>query len=295
MAWLVSSCGRPGIEHARRVTANQSRLSDQRGVRSNHDGSVDDANGAGHRFRLHRGLLAWAGRWRRLDLGCAAAWCIWSALDNPHIAIGTSAIAVALNAATNLAMHARAGNVKWRCATVFAVAGVAGAFLGSTLGKMMDGQRLLSLFAVLMIVVGALMLRDRARIGDPASRLSRENLPKLLGFGLAAGALSGFFGIGGGFLIVPALMLAAGMPILNAIGSSLVSVTAFGLTTAGNYAWSGLVDWPLAGLFVAGGALGGLLGVRSAKSLSNRKGALTMVFAVLIFAVASTCWFAASA
>lgn len=207
-------------------------------------------------------------------------------LDNPHVAIGTSAIAVALNAATNLAMHSRARNVKWRCALVFAVAGVAGALLGSTLGKLMDGQRLLALFAVLMMVVGALMLKDRGRIGDAGVKLSRENLPKLLGLGLAAGTLSGFFGIGGGFLIVPSLMLATGMPMLNAIGSSLVSVTAFGLTTAGNYAWSGLVDWPLAALFVAGGVLGSLLGVRSAKALSNRKGMLTKVFAVLIFLVA---------
>ena len=50
-------------------------------------------------------------------------------LDNPHVAIGTSAIAVALNAATNLAMHAQAGNVKWRCATVFAAAGIIGAYV----------------------------------------------------------------------------------------------------------------------------------------------------------------------
>ena len=170
---------------------------------------------------------------------------MWSAFDNPHIAIGTSAVAVALNAAANLAMHARAGSVKWRCAGVFAAAGVVGALAGSTLGKMMDGQKLLALFAVLMMVVGGLMLRDRGRTGDPAVSLSRENLPKLVGLGLAAGLLSGFFGIGGGFLIVPSLMLAAGMTILNAVASSLVSVTAFGLTTAGNYAWSGLVDWPL--------------------------------------------------
>ncbi len=207
-------------------------------------------------------------------------------LDNPHVAIGTSAIAVALNAASNLAMHARSGNVKWYCAVVFAAAGVAGAFLGSTLGKMMDGQRLLTLFAILMMVVGALMLRDRARAGDSSVTLSRENLPVLLVLGLAAGGLSGFFGIGGGFLVVPALMLATGMPILNAVGSSLVAVTAFGLTTAGNYAWSGLVDWPLAGLFVAGGLIGGLIGARSAKSLANRRGALTIVFVVLIFVVA---------
>ena len=207
-------------------------------------------------------------------------------LDNPHVAIGTSAIAVALSAAANLAAHARAGNVKWRCAAVFSVAGVIGAFFGSTLGKMVDGQRLLALFAILMMVVGALMLRDRGRGGDPTVRLSQENFPKLVGLGLLAGLLSGFFGIGGGFLIVPSLMLAAGMPILNAVGSSLVSVTAFGLTTAGNYAWSGLVDWLLAGLFVAGGLLGGLLGVWSAKSLARRRGALTTAFAVLIFAVA---------
>ena len=84
-------------------------------------------------------------------------------LDNPHLAIGTSAIAVAVNAAANLSMHARSGNVKWRCASVSALAGVAGAFLGSTLGKMMDGQKLLALFAVLMIVVSVLMLRGRAQ------------------------------------------------------------------------------------------------------------------------------------
>ena len=207
-------------------------------------------------------------------------------VDNPHLAIGTSAVAVASNAAANVAMHARAGNVKWRCAALFAAAGSAGALAGSTLGKLVDGQHLLALFALLMIVVGALMLRGRARTGDAGVRLSRENLPRLLGLGLLAGLLSGFFGIGGGFLIVPALMLATGMQALDAIGSSLVSVAAFGTTTAGNYAWSGLVDWPLAGLFIAGGLAGGLAGARSARLLSHRKGMLTTVFAFLIFAVA---------
>lgn len=207
-------------------------------------------------------------------------------LDDPHVAIGTSAIAVAVNAAVNLAMHARAGNVKWRCASVFAAAGVAGAFFGSTLGKMMNGQRLLALFAVLMMVVGALMLRDRGYTGDPAVKLSRENLPKLLVLGLLVGLLSGFFGIGGGFLVVPSLMLATGMTMLNSIGSSLLSVTAFGLTTAGNYARSGLIDWPLGALFVAGGVLGGFFGARSARLLANRRGVLTTAFAVLIFVVA---------
>ena len=207
-------------------------------------------------------------------------------VSDPHAAIGTSAIAVAANAAANLANHARAGNVKWRCASVFAIAGVTGAFLGSTLGKVVEGQKLLALFAIVMMVVGGLMLKDRSGEGEPSVRLNRENLPKLLAWGLATGALSGFFGIGGGFLIVPALIVATGMPILYAVGSSLVAVTAFGLTTAANYALSGFVDWSLAALFISGGVLGGLLGARSANSLAGRKGALNTVFAALIFAVA---------
>ena len=207
-------------------------------------------------------------------------------VSSPHVAIGTSAVAVAASAAVNLVNHARAGNVKWRCALVFSVAGVIGAFLGSSLGKAVDGQRLLALFAVIMMVVSILMLRRRGAIGEASVRLSRENLPKLVGFGLAAGLLSGFFGIGGGFLIVPALVMATGMPILNAVGSSLMAVTAFGLTTAANYAFSGLVDWTLGAVFIAGGLLGGLLGARSASALADRKGALNTLFAALIFAVA---------
>ncbi|MBR0758938.1 sulfite exporter TauE/SafE family protein [Bradyrhizobium japonicum] len=207
-------------------------------------------------------------------------------VSDPHVAIGTSAIAVAANAAVNLVNHARAGNVKWRCASVFALAGMAGAFLGSTLGKVIEGQKLLALFAIVMMAVGALMLKGRAGAGEPSVRLNRENLPKLLALGGLTGALSGFFGIGGGFLVVPALIAATGMPILYAVGSSLVAVTAFGLTTAANYALSGLVDWYLAALFISGGVLGGMLGAGSASSLAARKGALNTVFAALIFAVA---------
>lgn len=203
-----------------------------------------------------------------------------------HVAIGTSAVAVAVNAAGNLIPHARAGNVKWRCATVFAVAGVAGAFVGSTVGKMVDGQRLLALFALLMLGIAVLTLRRRGHIGEPGVRLSRENFPALVVIGLAAGATSGFFGIGGGFLIVPGLVLATGMPTLFAVGSSLVAVTAFGAATAANYALSGLVNWPLAGVFILGGLLGGALGARAARALSVKKGALDVAFATIIILVA---------
>jgi uncharacterized membrane protein YfcA len=207
-------------------------------------------------------------------------------VPSPHLAIGTSALAVAVNAAANLFPHARARTVKWRCASVFAGAGVVGAFVGSTLSKLVDGPKLLVLFAILMLVVAGVMFARRSSSGDANVQLNRENLPKLLASGLATGTLSGFFGIGGGFLIVPGLMLATGMPIVNAIGSSLVAVTAFGATAALNYAASGLVDWRLAVVFLAGGVLGGLAGGRLAQILGKRRGALNAIFAAVIVAVA---------
>ena len=208
-------------------------------------------------------------------------------VPNPHVAIGTSAFAVAVNAATGLASHARAGTVQWRCALMFAAAGIAGALAGSTAGKAFDGHRLLFLFAIVMVVVGIMMLRGRGKAGDPDVVCDRENAPRVLVYGAGTGAFSGFFGIGGGFLIVPGLIASTRMPMISAIGSSLVAVTAFGLTTAANYALDGLVDWPLALVFIAGGVAGGFLGALLAKRLSGTRGRLTTIFAGLIFVVAA--------
>jgi uncharacterized protein len=201
---------------------------------------------------------------------------------SPHVAIGTSALAVAINAAANLVSHARAGTVKWSCAGIFAAAGIAGAYGGSTLSKMVDGRQLLALFAGLMLVVAGVMFFRRGKGGDASVRLNRSNLPRLAVAGVGTGALSGFFGIGGGFLIVPSLMLATGMPIICAIGSSLVAVAAFGATAALNYAVSGLVSWRLAATFILGGVLGGLLGGRLAHALGGKRGALNTLFAGVI-------------
>jgi uncharacterized membrane protein YfcA len=205
---------------------------------------------------------------------------------DPHLAIGTSALAVGTNAAINLVGHWRLGNVKLPCAFAFAIAGVFGALAGSTLGKAVDGQKLLLLFAVAMLAVGVAMLRRRGEAGDPGIQINPAIALRLIAIGFLTGVLSGFFGIGGGFLIVPGLMLGSGMPMLYAVGSSLLSVAAFGFTTAANYAWSGLIDWPVALVFIAGGAAGGLLGIRLATRLSERRGALTRVFAVLVILVA---------
>lgn len=208
---------------------------------------------------------------------------------SPHVAIGTSAIAVSASALGNLLTHWRLGNVKGRCAAVFAVAGVLGAFAGAAVAKALDGERLLAVFGLVMIVVGAVMLRRRGSDGDPDVRLTagsaRQLLPALLGIGFGVGLFSGFFGIGGGFLIVPGLMLATGMPLTFAIGTSLVAVAAFGAATAASYGLSGLVDWSLAGLFVLGGLLGGGVGAALGQLMASHKRMLGTVFAGFVIIV----------
>jgi uncharacterized membrane protein YfcA len=206
---------------------------------------------------------------------------------SPHVAIGTGALAVSVNAYANLLPHLRKGHVWWRCAAVFAVIGTIGAVAGSTLGMAMDGQRLLLLFGLLMIAVGLLMLRPRATGVVNARPVDWRMCLTTAMVAIVTGAASGFFGIGGGFLIVPALILATGMPIINAIGSSLLAVGTFGLATAVNYAQSGLVDWQVAAEFIGGGVLGGLLGTLLATKLSARKNALNRIFAALILIVAA--------
>jgi uncharacterized membrane protein YfcA len=209
----------------------------------------------------------------------------------PHVAIGTGAVAVSINAFANLASHARAGNVHWRSATVFAVIGVAGAAIGSSFGKTFDGQRLLFLFAVLMVVVAMLILRRGAqpasRAGVREQRLTPGGTAKIAVAAMLVGMLSGFFGIGGGFLIVPGLLLSTGMAMIFAVGSSLLAVGSFGLTTAINYAASGLVNWLVAAEFIGGGIAGGLLGMRLCVRLAPRKAALNRVFAGFVFVVAA--------
>jgi uncharacterized membrane protein YfcA len=208
-------------------------------------------------------------------------------IGDAHVAIGTSALAVAANAFVNLAGHWRAGTVKWPCAAAFAASGVIGAAAGSSLGKAVDGRHLLIAFALVMIAVGIAMLRKRAAGGDPGVRINPRIALRLVAAGFFVGAVSGFFGIGGGFLIVPGIMLGSGMPILNAIGSSLFSVGVFGLATAANYAASGFVAWTVAAELIAGGALGGWAGMRLALRLSARRRALSYAFAAVIFVVAA--------
>lgn len=208
-------------------------------------------------------------------------------IKDPHVAIGTSAVAVSASALINLVLHARKGTIKWPCAIAFAVSGSFGALVGAALGKAVGGQKLLLAFAIAMFGVGISMLLRKPDAGNIDVRISLRLAARLIPTGFFTGMTSGFFGIGGGFLIVPGLISATNMVMLNAIGSSLVAVTAFGAATAASYAFSGLVLWNVAGLFIIGGLAGGLLGQRLGAALAARKGVLTRVFVGFIFVTAA--------
>ncbi len=206
-------------------------------------------------------------------------------LRDPHVVIGSTALAVSVNAFMNLIPHWRRGNVRWKAAILFAMPGAIGAYVGSIFGKMVNDNAILFLFALLMIIIAMLMLRP-AKKGSEATRSIAVKPVRVVSSGFSTGAISGFFGIGGGFLIVPGLVFSTGMGMIEAIGTSLFSVGTFGLTTAVSYAVSGLVDWYVVMLYVVGGLVGGLLGVRLATRLSKTKRLLQIVFSTIIILVA---------
>jgi uncharacterized membrane protein YfcA len=203
---------------------------------------------------------------------------------DPHMAIGASAAGVSLNALTALAGQARAGRVRWPCA--IAVVGSAAAWIGSSAAKAIDGHQLLLAFAVAMAAVGLAMLRPKKNDGDPGVRLNRGMTPRIVASGAGVGVAAGFFGIGGGFLIVPGLMWATGMTLAAAQATSLLSVAAFGASTAVNYSLSGLVDWGVVAAMAVGGAAGTMAGLPLSKRLGDNAALGRRLFAGLILIVA---------
>ncbi|MBO9707352.1 MAG: sulfite exporter TauE/SafE family protein [Caulobacter sp.] len=203
-----------------------------------------------------------------------------------HVAIGTSAAAVAVNAAIGLAAQAKAGRIKWPCALTFGAPGLLGSLAGARLAKSVAGGHLLVWFALAMAMVGLSMFRAPGSSGDPEAHIDPAKVARLVPVGAATGLAAGFFGIGGGFLIAPGLMAATGMTLANAAASSLVSVTLFGATTSLSYATAGMVDGRLFLALIVGGAAGVVAGARLAPSLAAKGLLARRLFAAMIVATA---------
>ena len=203
-------------------------------------------------------------------------------INEPHKAIGTTALAVGINAFINFYQHAKDKNVNFRVGAIFALIGLVGVFIGSEVGLYLPGKSLLALFAVLMVVIGLYMYVSKCKTLPDQNCKSLKTIKKkkLVLYSSLVGFASGFFGIGGGFLIVPGIMSSVKIKINQAIGTSLFVVGTFGIGTAIRYAFAGDVLPELSILFIIRGILGGYFGTRI--SVKMDKNLLRKIFAAIV-------------
>lgn len=188
--------------------------------------------------------------------------------------------------------HLRAGCVRVGKAVTFGALGIVGAFLGSLASARVPGHVLLTAFAALLLIVATLMLQRRKsqmRIArdDTAQEVAREPKPvAVVAAATGVGLLTGFFGVGGGFAVVPALMLVLGMSMPVAVGTSLLVVAINSITAlASRGPGLATLDWPVIALFSIAAMAGSLVGAWLSERANRHT--LTLAFAILLYAVAA--------
>ncbi|MFN7244797.1 MAG: sulfite exporter TauE/SafE family protein, partial [Dietzia cercidiphylli] len=173
----------------------------------------------------------------------------------------TSLFVVGATSLASLAGHARKGRVRWRTGLIFGAAGMVGAFLGGLAGGRIPGTVLMIAFAVMMIATAGAMIRGRKDSGGEA-RTHHHPLWRILLDGLVVGAATGLVGAGGGFLVVPALVLLAGLPMAAAVGTSLLVIAMKSFAGLGGYLTTVSLDWSLVAAVTAAAVAGSFIGVR---------------------------------
>lgn len=215
----------------------------------------------------------------------------------PHSAATASLVIVGATSLVSLIPHARRGNVQWAQGLVFGLLGAVGAVGGARLAALVDAELLMVLLAALLLVVAAVMLRrslggrrqgagpgGAAGAAAPASRRGRRAVLTVVAAS-AVGLLTGFFGVGGGFIVVPALLLVMRVSMRLAVGTSLLVIVVNTITgLLGRLGEDLAVDWAMVAAFAVASMLGGLLGGRF--SARARPETLSLLFAFLLAAVA---------
>jgi uncharacterized membrane protein YfcA len=209
----------------------------------------------------------------------------------PKSAILTSFVVVGFSSLLALPQHAFKGNVCWKSGLFFGLAGMAGAFGGGRLAALLSGELLMALFGGVTLLTGAAMLRPpRDRNAEVMMRAHLSACParvpygRVLFDGFFVGALTGLVGVGGGFLIVPALTLLVGLPMRAAVGTSLFIIVMNAAAGWMGYAQHAAIDLPLTGIVTAGAVVGSLIGgMLSARIDAN---VLRRVFGILVLSLA---------
>jgi uncharacterized protein len=207
---------------------------------------------------------------------------VYAAGETPKQATTTSLILVTITALIGLVPHLRAGRVRLRAGAIFGLAGVGGSLLGSRWNSVVEPDFLLLAFSGLMLVAAAAMWRRLHRgqpevarsvgaAAAPAATTSEVSIDlvtvvKVLVAGTVVGLLTGFFGVGGGFVIVPALVLALGFSMPEAVGTSLLVIVINSLVALGPRVGSGTIEWGDIVPFTIASLIGVLVGSRLAST-----------------------------
>jgi uncharacterized membrane protein YfcA len=203
--------------------------------------------------------------------------------QTPQAAVTTSLAIVGANSALGVFFHNMEGTCNWRVALIFGAGGMAAAYLAAGLSKFFSPVTLMIAFALLMILIGVYMLAQRDR-AIHAENKERPNWPLVALGGIAVGLLTGVLGVGGGFLIVPALVLLVGLPMSQAVGTSLIVIAANSFAgLAGHISTPGF-DLNLTLIFVAAGLAGTFSGSRLANKLPASR--LRQAFAIFVILLA---------
>jgi uncharacterized membrane protein YfcA len=183
----------------------------------------------------------------------------------PKTAIATSLFVVGATSVVGMIVHARAGSVRWKVGAVFGAAAMVGAYLGGRLATYVPATVLLVLFGLVMVTTATMMLRRRN--ADPTAPARPLQIPQVLLMGAGVGVISGLVGAGGGFLIVPALVLFGGVPMREAIGTSLFVIALQSFAGFAGHATHVHLDWTLVAVITACSIVGSVVGAGLAKKV----------------------------
>lgn len=206
----------------------------------------------------------------------------------PREAIASSLVVVALTSAVGVIPHARAGRVMWRTGVLFGGAGMVGAYVGGRVSLLFSARGLMIAFGVLMVVTATAMLRRASPRPQPPIARKTKLVPALVQ-GFVVGTITGLLGVGGGFVIVPAMVLFGGLAMEYAVGTSLVVIAMNSVAGFVGHIGEVPIDWPttlaVSGVAAGGAVLGGRLVGRIDPALLRRAfGVLIIVVAAVVLA-----------
>lgn len=202
--------------------------------------------------------------------------------QTPQSAVTTSLAIVGANSLMGASFHRSQNTLNWKVAVTFGGAGMLVAYLSAGLSKLMPETLIMIAFAILMLLVGGMMLK---RAGHASVESSEPRpLPVVLASGAGVGLLTGILGVGGGFLIVPALVMLVGLPMQMAVGTSLVIIAMNSLAGFLGHAGDGSLNMTLTAIFTLAGLVGTFAGARLNRRLPAGK--LQKVFAWFVIVLA---------